>query len=1003
MQKFQTNRTKYLFGLLLLGVAGYVAFHALTGVQPRNELKNQTAAVVKLAAPPTKMDFGKLPLRFEVNAGQVSNEVRFVSRGPGFALFLTGTEAVLSMQKNDRRKAPSVLRMRLDGANRTTEVAGVDQLAGASNYFIGDDPGEWKTNVPSFSCIRYRDVYPGIDQVFYGNGRQLEYDLIVAPGVDAAQVSLAFNGAEDLALAENGDLVIQIDGEEMRQQRPAVYQVIDGEQRAVAASYVIRHPRSPLEDRRVGFDLGAFDHSQPLVIDPVLVYSTYLGGNGADSGRSIAVDAAHNVYVTGSTLSTTFPTANPLQSANASPSFGDVFVTKINAAGDQILYSTYIGGNAGDIGHGIDVDHAGNVYVTGVSGGTSGANSFPTTQNAFDSSFNAPDESFLLKLNPTGDGLMYSTYTGASIGFEVKVDRTTGEAFVAGNAGANLPTTPGAFATSCQPAPCVSSAFVSKFNAAGTALVYSTYIGPGPANDLAIDAEGNAYITGSTISNVFPITAGAAQSICTGCNLQHSDAFVTKLNATGSALVYSTYLGGSIDEIGRNIAVDGSGNAYVTGKTESSSAVMVPFPTTPGAFQTTSLGIPDAFVTKLNPAGTAFVYSTYVGGNVSDEGYGIAVDPQGKAHITGRVRSRNFPLAAPLQTTCPANGDCVFITTLNPAGSGITFSTFFGQGQGLEIVTDDVGNAYVTGEAIQGVTTLPTMNPIQPNHAGGNSSLDAFVAKFGSQVLPRKTLFDFDGDGKADVSVFRASDTVWYLLGSSTGFSATQFGNATDRMAPADLDGDGKTDIAVFRDGAWYWLNSSDGSFHAIQFGLAGDIPVPADFTGDGRAELAVYRAGVWYTLDLAANQFQSVQFGLLSDRVVPADFDGDGKADRAVYRDGVWYWLSSSDGQFHGAQFGIASDRPVAADYDGDGTADLAVYRSGVWYVLGSTRGFFSASFGTIQDSPVAADYDGDGKTDLAVFHEGSWTWLSSSSGLTGSAQFGIAADRPIPAAFVP
>ena len=290
-----------------------------------------------------------------------------------------------------------------------------------------------------------------------------------------------------------------------------------------------------------------------------------------------------------------------------------------------------------------------------------------------------------------------------------------------------------------------------------------------------------------------------------------------------------------------------------------------------------------------------------------------------------------------------------------------------------------------------------------------NAPRNGLVRLQGSPSLgTRRTMFDFDGDGKADVSVYRPTGGVWYLLNSASGFSAIQFGISTDKIVPADYDGDGKTDVAVWRDGTWYLQRSTQG-FAGIQFGSPGDVPTPADFNGDGRAELAVFRPsnGFWYVLNLVNNQFSSVQFGIAEDKPVAADYDGDGKSDYAVYRpsSGIWYLLQSTRG-FGAIQFGITTDKPVVGDYDGDGRADQAVYRaeSGTWYLLKSTQGFASVQFGLPTDLPAAADYDGDGKTDVAVFRPngGNWYQLKSAQGF-GAVQFGSNGDKPTPNAFVP
>lgn len=388
-----------------------------------------------------------------------------------------------------------------------------------------------------------------------------------------------------------------------------------------------------------------------------------------------------------------------------------------------------------------------------------------------------------------------------------------------------------------------------------------------------------------------------------------------------------------------------------------------------GAF-TTLNGNAQNRIARLNTDGT-FDSTFNVGTGANDIVYTVLVQPNGKVLIGGFFTTYNGTARARLaRLNADGSLDTSFV-------SGLDTQTGFVR----KLLSQTNGRVLVGG-------TFTTFNG-----ATRNSILRLRV--YG-------TSFDFDGDGKADQVVFRPTDGVWYLLNSTTGFTASQFGVSTDKITPADFDGDNKTDLAVFRNGVWYWVNSSNGVFNAVQFGQSGDVPVPADYTGDGRAELAVYRGGVWYTLNLANNQFNGVQFGVASDKPVPADFDGDGRADFAVFRDGVWYWLRSSDNGFVGVQFGVSTDKPVVGDYDGDGKADPAVYRDGVWYILGSSRGFTAVQFGIASDTPVAADFDGDGNTDLAVFRSGVWYLLRSQQGF-GAVQFGAANDKPIPAAYVP
>ncbi len=345
------------------------------------------------------------------------------------------------------------------------------------------------------------------------------------------------------------------------------------------------------------------------------------------------------------------------------------------------------------------------------------------------------------------------------------------------------------------------------------------------------------------------------------------------------------------------------------------------------------------------------------------------------------------------------------IYTMNADGSSTTFLTGGDVFDGIPAFypawsPDGTKITYAIWDGDIWVINANGTNPI--NLTNTSETTELYPNWGTAPASPNRTAFDFDGDGRADISVFRPSDRVWYLNQSTAGFSATQFGLSSDKIVPADFDGDGKTDIAVFRDGIWYWLKSSNSSFNTLQFGLAGDVPVAGDYTGDGRAELAVYRNGTWWTLDLTNYQVNAAQFGLPDDKPVAADYDGDGKTDQAVYRNGEWHLNRSSQG-YAVVNFGLATDKPVIGDYDGDGKADEAVYRAGTWYVLRSSQGFAAFQFGIASDTPAPADYDGDGKTDAAVYRDGTWWILQSTNGNARSHQFGLANDSPIPAAFVP
>jgi hypothetical protein len=653
--------------------------------------------------------YAKLALSFEANHGQTDAQVKFLTRTTAYALFLTQGEAVLTMRKN------GVLRMKLRNANPAAKVTGVDELAGRSNYFIGNDPAKWQTNVPTYAKVKYEEIYSGIDLVYYGNQCQLEYDFIVAPGADPHGIGFDISGAKRIFRNTHGDLVLRLDEEEIRWHKPVVYQKKNGKRHEIAARYAIT------DKNRVRFELAKYDATQPLYIDP-LIYSTYLGGSSLDGGNGIAVDSAGSAYVTGTTYSTNFPTtpgAVETTCKTCGANNGDAFVTKFNASGSALVYSTYLGGNADDYGIGVAVDSSGNAYLIGQTASTN----FPTKNPLQPTYGGGSYDAFVAKINASGSALVYSTYLGGNtedLGQGIAVD-DRGNAYVTGQTDStNFPT--------MHPLQSANAgggdAFVAEINSKGSQLVYSTYLGGSNLDygvGIAVDTAGNAYVTGSTYSTDFP-AKNSLQPALAG----NWDAFVTKIAPSGSALVYSTYLGGSggddVGGSGYGIAVDSAGSAYVTGYTISST-----FPTTPGAFQTTYAGNWDAVVSKIDPTGSTLVYSTYVGGGSTDVAWSIAVDSHGDAYVSGSTSSKDFPTVNPFQKHRKGGGDA-FVSKLNSSGSALLYSTYLG-GNGAEdgfgVAVDSEGHAYVTGDTSS--TKFPTLNPLQPALGGGE--YDAFVTE----------------------------------------------------------------------------------------------------------------------------------------------------------------------------------------------------------------------------------------------------------------------------------
>jgi len=623
--------------------------------------------------------YKQFPLSFEPNEKQTNSaNVKFLARGDGYILFLTGNDAVFSMRKS--AQSGTVMRMSLLGANKNPSFSGMEELPGKSNYIIGNKPELWHTNIPTYRKVAEHNIYPGIDLVYYGTQRQLEYDFVIAPGVSPNKIQIAFQGPNNIHKNTNGDLVLSAAGnEDMVLHKPVAYQQIGSEKQLVAANYVLNGKDG------VAFAIGNYDRSRTLIVDPILAYSTYLGGSGIDGANAIAIAPDNTAFVAGSTFSSDFPTIHALQdNRGGGPDFPqDAFVSKISADGSTLLYSTYLGGKDVDVANGIAVDNPGNAYVTGYTH----SSDFPVTFG--------------------------------SVNVECGGDAKCGASW---NPGGLI----------------VSNAFVTKLNAAGTGLIYSTFLGEyeqvqGTA--IAVDSNGNVYVTGQTTENFaptvtitppneppppFPISLTAFQSTYGGGSI---NAFVTKIDPTGTTILYSSYLGGDIEDVGYGIAVDSNANAYITGLTYSTT-----FPTTAGSLQTANGGAGDAFVAKVNPGGTALLYSTYLGGSGLDQGNGIAIDNIGNAYVAGLTNSATFGFAPNgFQTAYAGEGDA-FVAKLTPTGA-LSYFTYLGGTKAdaaTGIAVDSTANVYLTGSTVS--TDFPTAGAVfQPNYGGGNA--DSFVAK----------------------------------------------------------------------------------------------------------------------------------------------------------------------------------------------------------------------------------------------------------------------------------
>jgi hypothetical protein len=722
-----------------------------------------------LAGPPgVARDFGRMPLYFIPNQGQLDARVAcylqgkdkiiyFAADGLTFALNGQGCgSGEQAPEDSGRRPAPEsprpgprgagryVVKLDFIGANAGILPSGEGETGAVISYFRGK-PEEWRAGLPTYSKIVYRGLWPGIDLACYGTANKLKYDFVVHPGADPSLIRLAYRGASQVEVNGEGRLVIKTPEGGFEDDSPLGYQVIDGQRVDVALKYRLDEPAGSASGSgpsagadtsfAYGFDVGAYDRSRPLVLDPaVRVYCGYIGGSSADGGSDIAVDAKGCAYVTGTTLSSqaTFPVkVGPDVTHNGGDIGYDAFVAKVNPSGSGLVYCGYIGGKKDDHGRGIAVDGKGNAYITGF---TDSEEAYFPVKVGPDLTHNGGDDAFVAKVNPSGTALVYCGYIGGSSyddrGRDIAVDGY-GCAYVVGSAYSTEATFP------VKVGPDLThnggdDAFVAKVNPSGSGLVYCGYIGGADTDhglDVAVDSLGNAYVSGATSTSqaTFPVKVGPDLTYNGGV-----DGFVAKVNRRGSALVYCGYIGGSGDDEVHGLAVDSSGRAFVAGTTNSSQAT---FPVKIGP-DLTHNGVHDAYVAKISASGGSLVYCGYIGGSSEDYGRGLAVDKWGNAYVTGDTssNSRTFPVKNGPDSSYNGVSDA-FVAKVNAAGAALVYCGYIGGAErdtAQDIAVDASGSAYVTGWTGSSQATFPVKAGPDLTWNGGD---DAFVIKIKMSMI----------------------------------------------------------------------------------------------------------------------------------------------------------------------------------------------------------------------------------------------------------------------------
>jgi Beta-propeller repeat len=831
-----------------------------------------TTAITPATRTRINATFAALPLAFEANQGQVDPQVKYMARGNGYKLFLSSSHAVMTFSRGirdsevrdmveDKRRGPAKIRQLLEERARKTahpssmaalrmnfldgnpgsQLEAEDAQPGRVNYFIGNDPAKWRSGIPLFARVSYRDIYPGIDLAFHGAGPQLEFDYLVSPGANAAAIAIGFQGAERMKTTRGGDLILTTVSGPVQIHKPVGYQEKDGVRQLVDVRFALRNAN------RVAFAVGAYDHSRQLVIDPTVTYSTYFGGNFADYGFGITADASGNALIAGASDSDSIP-------GPAGPTSGgsDVFVTEISPAG-SLIFTTLFGGSSDDFAGGIAVDSAG-IYVAG----TTSSSDFPATAGVAQQAFlggvtHGNNDAFAVKLALNGSSIVWGTFIAghdSDSGLAIAVDSThnvyvAGETFstdLGGAPGGRFPL-PNGSALNLGQVTGADDGYIVKLDPNGASYFLVSYLG-GSSNDLttgvALDGSGNIYVSGETISTDLPLTA-ALQGKCGTdgtCNAGASgaldDAFVVAIKANLSGYIYETYYGGSNVDDAFAIAADPAGNVFLTGTTASSD-----FPIHGTPLQSALAGTQNAFVVELNPTGSAASYSTYVGGTGTDLGVAIAVDSSDNAYVTGQTSSPDFPSLNPTQMTGFGGSTDAFVSVLTPTPNQLLFSTYLGGGGDEDtlsgsIAVDSSQNIFVTGDTNSGngsTGVFPTKNPLDGTYGGGTCATttgnipcpDAFIAAYSPATSPD---FALSATALSPSSVAQGvSATSTVTVTALNGYSGTVNltcsvtggGSPAPRctLSPTSTTGSGSSTVTVHAIGASGALFRSTSIFYA--------------------------------------------------------------------------------------------------------------------------------------------------------------------------------------------